>query len=91
MSGTLVPMCYFPTPRTGVPASTHQNLKILGTEYRENFRIQVRLGSGYRGNIKRWVPLGTGCRPENFFWVPMGTGYRPNLMSTPDPTINTRI
>ena len=57
MSGTLVPMCYFPTPRTGVPASTHQNLKILGTGYRENFRNWVPLGTEKISEVEyRWVP-----------------------------------
>ena len=63
---------------TGVPADTHQNLKILGTAgYRVPRKFQ-KLGTGYRENFKSSVSLGTGYQREKIFWVSMDTGYRPD-------------
>ena len=87
MSGTLVPMS------TGVPAGTHQNLKILGTAgYRENFRNWVPLDTGYRIPTRK-KNVGTGYRPDKKncgyrlparkkLWVPMSTGLQPEKFST---------
>ena len=65
MSGTLVPL------GTGVPAGTHQNLKILGTAGYRVARKFRKLGTWYRGNflIKKifWVPMAFRL------WV-LGTG-----------------
>ena len=72
MSGTLVPMSI------RVPAGTHQNLKILGTGYRENFINWVLLGE-IKIYAYRWVPgtsqkkfLGTGgyLVPAKFSTMP---------------------
>ena len=47
MSGTLVPMS------TGIPAGTHQNLKILGTAgYRVPIKFQFMPTPGYRLKLK---------------------------------------
>ena len=61
MRGIVVPM------GSGIPAVTHQNLKILGIA---GYRIpgkSHKLGTGYRENFRIWVPMGTGYQPENFF------------------------
>ena len=76
---------------TGVPAGTHQNLKILGTAgYRVPRKFQ-KLGTGYRENFKSSVPLGTGYQREKNFWVSMDTRYRPDKQKNWVPGTSQKI